>query len=202
MNGREAGPLHTSGHPPQPAPHGPPPVVCRPAEPADRAAIEALDDSFRTDRVYEVLAGPDGFTLRETPVDPPLLKVFPDEGDDGEAPFEGLRVEVAVDGPGGEAVRGYVAFRVEEWNRRLVVDTIAVAPAHRGAGVGQALMERACAYGRSRGARTAWLEVTNVNAPAVRAYRRMGFELCGLDTTLYRGTASEGETALFMSKPL
>lgn len=143
-----------------------------------------------------MLAGADGFTLRETPVDPPLVKVFPDDGDGG---FDGLHVEVAVV---GGLVRGFVAAGVEEWNRRLVVDTLAVAPAHRGAGVGRALMERACAHGRSLGARTAWLEVTNVNAPAVRAYRRMGFELCGLDTTLYRGTASEGETALFMSRPL
>lgn len=146
-----------------------------------------------------MLAGPDGFTLRETPVDPPLVKVFPEEEDDGGVGSGGLHVEVAVD---AGLVRGFVAVGVEEWNRRLVVHTIAVAPTHRGAGVGQALMERACAHGRRLGAHTAWLEVTNVNAPAVRAYRRMGFELCGLDTTLYRGTASEGETALFMSRPL
>lgn len=32
--------------------------------------------------------------------------------------------------------------------------------------------------------------------------RRLGFELCGLDTTLYRGTPSEGETALFLAQSL
>ncbi|MGW7311324.1 GNAT family N-acetyltransferase, partial [Streptomyces sp. NPDC054835] len=182
-----------------PAPPSAPPLVYRAAEPADRAAIEAIDDSFTTDRVYEVLADGDGFRLTETPVDPPLVKVFPEEDDEDAAGSGDLHVEVAVD---AGLVRGFVAVGVEEWNRRLVVHTLAVAPTHRGAGVGRALMERACAYGRSLGARTAWLEVTNVNAPAVRAYRRMGFELCGLDTTLYRGTASEGETALFMSRPL
>ncbi|GAA2814616.1 GNAT family N-acetyltransferase [Streptomyces showdoensis] len=155
--------------------------------------------------MYEVEAGPEGFRLRETPVDPPLVKVFPDDedddgdGDDEDHPFDGLHVEVAV---AGGRVCGFVAVRVEQWNRRLVVDTIAVAPGHRGTGIGAVLMERACAHGLRRGARTAWLEVTNLNVPAVRAYRRMGFELCGLDTTLYRGTASEGETALFMSRPL
>ncbi|GHH43091.1 hypothetical protein GCM10018773_28520 [Streptomyces candidus] len=37
--------------------------------------------------------------------------------------------------------------------------------------------------------------------PAVRAYRRMGFVLCGLDTSLYEFTASAGEYALYMRKP-
>ncbi|MFI8828643.1 GNAT family N-acetyltransferase [Streptomyces sp. NPDC053431] len=176
-----------------------PPIVHRSAAPADRERIEAIDDSFTTDRIYEVVADGAGFALRERIVDPPLVKVFPDEGEDEDDGSGGTYVEVAV--AGGE-VCGFVEVGVEEWHSRLVVHRIAVAPAHRGRGVGAALMERACAYGRRAGARTAWLEVTNVNAPAVRAYRRMGFELCGLDTTFYRGTASEGETALFMSRGL
>ncbi|QTR01699.1 GNAT family N-acetyltransferase, partial [Saccharothrix algeriensis] len=57
-------------------------------------------------------------------------------------------------------------------------------------------------HGRSRGARTAWLETSNVNVPAVRAYLRMGFTLCGLDTTLYRGTPAEGEIALYLARNL
>lgn len=50
------------------------------------------------------------------------------------------------------------------------------------------------------GARHVWLEVTHINAPAVRACLRMGFTFCGLDTTLYGGTASTGEQALFLSR--
>ncbi|MEV5974638.1 GNAT family N-acetyltransferase [Streptomyces sp. NPDC051921] len=203
-----------------------PPIVYRSAAPADREGVEAIDDSFTTDRIYEVVADGGGFALRERDVEPPLLKVFPaedeededgededGEDEDGEEGADGAdavpggagersgrpRVEVAVS---GDAVCGFVEYGVEEWHSRLVVHRIAVAPAHRGRGIGAELMERACAHGRRAGARTAWLEVTNVNAPAVRAYRRMGFELCGLDTTFYRGTASEGETALFMSREL
>ncbi|MFG2093913.1 GNAT family N-acetyltransferase [Streptomyces sp. NPDC048612] len=178
-------------------------IVYREARPEDRDQIDALDDSFTTDTVYEVVAGDEGFALRSVFVDPPLVKVFPDdeddEGDEGDETDEGVHVEVAVD---GGAVCGVVAVGVEEWHHRLVIHRIAVASTHRGQGVGAALMERACAYGSRLGARTAWLETTSVNVPAVRAYRRMGFALCGLDTTLYRGTPSEGETALFMSKEL
>ncbi len=42
----------------------------------------------------------------------------------------------------------------------------------------------------------------DVNAPAIAAYRAMGFELCGLDRLLYRSTPAEGETALFMAREL
>ncbi|MEU6881201.1 GNAT family N-acetyltransferase [Streptomyces sp. NPDC046712] len=176
-------------------------LAYRVAGPADQSAVAALDDSFTTEYVYEVAAGDVGFGLRLVAVDPPLVKVFPaDDESEGDDSGGGPHEIVAVDADG--TICGYIAVAVEEWNRRLVVHQVTVAPAHRGRGIGGELMRRALAHGRERGARTAWLEVTSVNVPAVRAYRRMGFRLCGLDTTLYTGTESEGETALFMAKPL
>lgn len=62
-------------------------------------------------------------------------------------------------------------------------------------------MGLAAQFARERGAGHIWLEVTNINAPAIHAYRRMGFTFCGLDTTLYDGTPSQGEQALYMSMP-
>ncbi|MEU6744300.1 GNAT family N-acetyltransferase [Streptosporangium sandarakinum] len=173
-----------------------PDIVYRQAGPRDRERIGAIDDSFTTGTVYEVVAGDEGFALRATAVDPPLVKRFPADEDDGPP---AAYLEVAVD---GEEVCGFVAAGLEEWHRRLVIHQITVAPSHRGRGIGSALMRGACGFGRRHGARTAWLETSNVNVPAVRAYRRMGFALCGLDTTFYRGTASEGEIALFMSRAL
>ncbi|MGP3953921.1 GNAT family N-acetyltransferase [Streptomyces sp. 7N604] len=172
-------------------------IVYRQAGPQDEEQISAIDDSFTTDTIYEVVAGDEGFALRAIVVDPPLVKRFPDDESDGMS--DDLHVEVAVD---DGKVCGFVVAGVEEWHHRLAIHEIGVAPTHRGYGVGSALMQRACAYGRRLGARTAWLETSNVNVPAIRAYQRMGFILCGLDTTFYRGTASEGETALFMSKAL
>ncbi|AWN29015.1 GNAT family N-acetyltransferase [Streptomyces sp. NEAU-S7GS2] len=175
-------------------------IVYREARPEDREQIDAIDDSFTTDTLYEVVAGDEGFALRSVFVDPPLVKIFPaDEDGEDDGAADDVHVEVAVE---DGTVCGFVAVGVEEWHRRLVIHQIAVAATHRGHGVGAALMQRACAYGSRLGARTAWLETSNVNVPAVRAYRRMGFTFCGLDTTLYRGTSSEGETALFMSKEL
>lgn len=74
-----------------------------------------------------------------------------------------------------------------------------VAGPYQGQGIGRALMSHAIDWARECGAGHVWLEVTNINTPAIRACQRRGFAFCGLDTSLCRGTESGGETALFMS---
>ncbi len=94
---------------------------------------------------------------------------------------------------------GYVDTEYEPWNRRLVVADIEVAGPWQGRGIGPRADEPRRRAGAGVRAGHVWLEVTNINAPAIRAYRRMGFAFCGLDTTLYRGTASEGDGAVHES---
>ncbi len=52
---------------------------------------------------------------------------------------------------------------------------LGVAPAHRGASVGEALVRRAAADARGRGRRTLTLAVDASNTPAMRVYERVGF---------------------------
>lgn len=47
-----------------------------------------------------------------------------------------------------------------------------------------------------------WLEMSNVNHPAMAAYRRLGVHLCGLDATLHCATPWHDEVALFFVRPL
>ncbi|MFD3515495.1 GNAT family N-acetyltransferase [Streptomyces sp. NPDC058657] len=177
----------------------------RTARPEDTEALDALDGSFTTDTVFHVETAENGFTLRELPIEPPLTKVFPQDDSEGDDENDACPSEqssptvlaVAADG----SVAGFVSVSYAPWNRRLTIEDIEVAPEHRGRGVGSALMARAEEMARERGAMQIWLEVTNINAPAIRAYRRMGFALCGLDTSLYEFTPSAGEYALYMSKP-
>ncbi|WP_406637938.1 GNAT family N-acetyltransferase [Amycolatopsis sp. WGS_07] len=182
----------------------------RPAEPGaaddityrvaenEREKSAVIKGEFISDTVFEVAGSESGFTLRPSKLDPPVHKVFPvdEPGEDAET-AEGKRRFVALD---GELVCGYVDTDYEPWNRRLTIADIEVASPYRGRGIGRALMNHAVDWARKRGAGHVWLEVTNINAPAVRAYQRMGFALCGMDTSLYHGTESEGETALFMSR--
>lgn len=167
---------------------------------AIRAALPeetvTIDGSFTTSSVLRVEVGEDGFGLREVPVAPPMRKEFPDDEEPEEAPVRFLAVTER------DSVCGFIELEYEDWNRRLTIADLELEASYRGHGIGAALVDRAVAYGRQLGARTLWLEVSNVNVPAVRAYRRMGFELCGLDTSLYRGTPAEGEIALFMAREL
>ncbi|MFJ6613405.1 GNAT family N-acetyltransferase [Streptomyces sp. NPDC091289] len=181
------------------------PYELRTARPEDAESVEALDGSFTTATVFRVEIAENGFTLRETPVDQPLTKVFPedesdgddDEDDGSEDPDSPTFLALGADG----SLAGFVSVSYGAWNRRLTIEDIEVAPGHRGRGVGRTLMARAEEFARERGAGQIWLEVTNINAPAIHAYRRMGFSLCGLDTSLYAFTSSAGEYALYMSKP-
>ncbi|WP_189863918.1 GNAT family N-acetyltransferase [Streptomyces poonensis] len=174
-------------------------VVYRPARPEDREALAGLDGSFTTASVFHVAVTDEGFSMRQTPVDPPVHKVFPDEDDDADEDGdpELNRTVVAFD---GDELCGFVKISFAPWNARLTIRDIAVASAWRGKGVGRALMDQASDFARERGAGHMWLEVSNINAPAVRAYLRMGFVFCGLDTSLYDGTESAGEQALFMAR--
>ncbi|OKH99135.1 streptothricin acetyltransferase [Streptomyces sp. CB02923] len=161
----------------------------------DRSAV--IKGEFISDTVYEVVGTEDGFTLRPARLDPPVHKVFPDDEPGSDGPPDGGKRFVALD---GDRVCGYVDTEYEPWNRRLIIADIEVDGPYQGRGIGRTLMDHAVDRAGECGAGHLWLEVTNVNGPAIRAYQRMGFGFCGLDTSLYSGTASEGETALYMSR--
>src|SRR4051794_14295851 len=144
----------------------------RTAQPEDTEAIEALDGSFTTRTIFHVAITEDGFALQEIPVDPPIHKVFPpedtDDGDDPAAqedPNSRTFVAIGTDG----RLAGFAAVSYALRNRRLTIEDIEVAPPHRGQGVGRALVGHAAEFARERGAGHIWLEVTNINAPAIHA---------------------------------
>lgn len=161
---------------------------------SDKSAV--IRGEFVSDTVFEVIGSESGFTLRLAKLDPPVHKVFPDDDPELDEVPEGKRRFVALD---RERVCGYVDTEYERWNRRLIVADIEVAGPYQGRGIGRMLMSQAIDWAQERSAGHVWLEVTNINAPAIRIYQRMGFVFCGLDASLYSGTESDGETALYMS---
>jgi ribosomal protein S18 acetylase RimI-like enzyme len=167
--------------------------------PDDRAQLLALDRSFTTDRIYRVARTPESFALEEVAVWPPVRKDFPlaDDLGEGRAWEEGLVAERAG------AIVGFAALAHRRWNRRTELRHLYVAPDARGRGIGRALVEAVVAAARAAGTRCVWLETSNLAYPAIAFYRRVGFALCGLDTTLYDpdGPAA-GETALYFARPI
>ena len=75
-------------------------------------------------------------------------------------------------------IEGYSTFKARPL---MNIHDIAVLPAHRGQGVGQALLAAAEAHARDRGCCKLTLEVLTGNAVALRSYARFGFAPYALD---------------------
>jgi ribosomal protein S18 acetylase RimI-like enzyme len=165
--------------------------------PEHAAGIGAIDASYSTDRVFRLERGPTTFALREEPVDPPVnglqepISAFLDEM------RAAAHAVVAVD---GNIILGVAAAEVE-WNRRVRLMHLYVAPSARRRGVGTALMASVATFAHEQGAWCIWLETAAHNYPSIQFYQRLGFQLCGLDERLYDPTsAGGGDIALYFAR--
>lgn len=169
----------------------------------DRRGIEALDTSFTTPTVFDVVPSVRGIELVERPVDPPRVKRY----STGEVFASWASWDtgwVAVDdaaGPAGGAIVGVAACGYEAWHQRVVLWHLYIAPTHRRLGIGRALLERVEAHGHGAGATHVWIETSSVNVPGVAAYERLGYALCGADTLFY-GSYMPDEAAIYLAKKL
>jgi ribosomal protein S18 acetylase RimI-like enzyme len=163
----------------------------------DRAAVEAIETSFETDVIFDVVTSTRGFALEERPLPQPITKRYSiDEVFASWASWQ--RGWVAeVDG----VICGFATVEYEPWHQRLVLWFLYIEPAFRRRGVGRALLAEVEQHGRKVGATQVWLETSNVNVPGVRAYERLGYTLCGVDA-LYYGSYMPGESALYLAKSL
>jgi len=163
----------------------------------DRRGVEAIDTSFETSVIFDVAVSPRRIELVERPLATPIVKRYPIA--DAFATWSTWDTAFVADDAG---ICGFAAVEYEAWHARLVLWHLYVRPERRRSGIGRALLARAEAHGRSRGARRVWLETSNVNVPGIVAYERLGYSLCGADHTVYETLPYAAETAIYLSKPL
>jgi ribosomal protein S18 acetylase RimI-like enzyme len=186
-----------------------------------------FDSSFVTDKIFRIghpgidrLSNGIGFeiSIREFKLDNPIHKYFPNDqsDDDDDDDDEGFTVVVEdaksfspIQPPDASTMTtsvthdiiGFITVNFSAWNSRLIIADIEIHPSYRRQGIGGSLVRVAEKIARSRyHIRHVWLEVSNVNYPAVRSYLSMGFLVAGLDISLYTATEAEGEFAIFMWK--
>lgn len=164
---------------------------------ADRRGVAALDTSFQTTSVFDVVVAPHRIELVERALSAPLTKRYPIE--DVFAHWASWRTGFVAE---DDEICGFAAVEHEPWHSRLVLWHLYVAPERRRLGIARALLARVEQHGRDLGARRVWLETSNVNVPGITAYARLGYSLCGADTTYYEATAAAAESAIYLSKPL
>lgn len=162
--------------------------------PADFAELARLDLSFQAHRVFVVQRRPTSFELIEQVSAPPVDGRY--EVDWTELASAGYALVAEQAG----RVVGVAALQVTEWNRRGTVAHLYVDRHSRGIGIGSQLVAALAHEGAARGVRALWVETQNVNLTAIRFYESCGFELCGLDMSLYDPVAVLNETAIYLSK--
>lgn len=203
-------------------------LLYRLSTPIDQIYFRMFDSSFVTDRNFHVectrpssLSTGIGFGVNVTEIqlNNPIHKYFPDddpgEDDEGEDCFtmvvEDTNAASQIAPPATVSaatapyhnIVGFITAKFSAWNFRLTIADIEIHPSYRRQGIGGTLVKFAEKVACSRyPVRHVWLEVSNVNYPAIRSYLNMGFQVAGLDISLYIATEAEGEFAIFLRKPL
>lgn len=165
---------------------------------ADRRAISAIDTSFETSVVFDLVIARRAIELIERSLPSPLSKSYPM----GDAFAAWSTWDTGFCAEDERGVLGFAAVEYEAWHSRLVLWHLYVDRARRREGIGRALIERVEELGRKLGAQRIWLETTSVNVPGVLAYERLGFEVVGLDKTVYDTLPYADEAAIYLAKSL
>jgi ribosomal protein S18 acetylase RimI-like enzyme len=163
--------------------------------PEDAEAVSGIDATFEAAEMLALDHVGFDFRLRRVPVNPPVRKDFPL----GEIDRERGTTLLAI---AGGSVVAVACADLHEWNNRLAITHFYVDARSRRKGIGAELMNGVVLRGQQLYADHLWVETSNLNVPAIEAYRRWGFTLCGMDTALYGDTAARGEVAVFLSRPL
>lgn len=90
---------------------------------------------------------------------------------------------------------GIALADMQAWNNAFWLHEFHVHEAYRGHNIGRQLMNALIAKAREAHARLIVCETQNTNVPAIRFYRKMGFTLDAVDTSLY---AELDEVAVYM----
>lgn len=102
-----------------------------------------------------------------------------------------------------DALVGIALSLPQQWNNTLWLQEFHIAKSHQGKGIGGKLMQVVIEKAQSDNFRLIYLETQNMNVPAIRFYRKMGFAIESVDLSLYRNDDyPEGEIALFMKYKL
>ncbi|SIQ80586.1 MULTISPECIES: GNAT family N-acetyltransferase [unclassified Chryseobacterium] len=93
-------------------------------------------------------------------------------------------------------IAGWIICEQRIWNNSFYIENILINEKYRRQGIGIMLIKSAIKEARKLNSRVIELETQNTNYPAIQFYRRMGFNITGLNTRLYENAE---EIALFMT---
>lgn len=156
------------------------------------------NNGYSTDVIYSVssleFGGSFEFTLREKRLS--YTKTWETDSDD----LDELNIIIEQDTSFGAfadgELQGWIICEHRTWNNSFYIENILVNEQYRRQGLGIMLIKNALKEARRLNCRVIELETQNTNYPAIQFYRRMGFNITGVNTRLYDNSE---EIALFMT---
>jgi ribosomal protein S18 acetylase RimI-like enzyme len=189
-------------------------VRVRPMTTEDVARLTEIDANFNSPLYLDVVKEAQGLNvtwrLIERPLDKPFVCtdfVFDarERRDIGRRLKSGQGLWLVAEAVESRSKRlvGMLDVERQAWRAAGWVWNVAVDRACRGQGLGRELLGRAIKWGQSQDLRAIMLETQTNNWPACCFYRRLGFQLTGLDDHFYTNhDVANKEVALFWTYEL
>ena len=158
-------------------------------------------NGYSTDRIYSVSSIEFGssfeFNLKEKAF--PYTKIWKTGSEDIEELNDIIEKGNSFGAFVNAELAGWIIGEHRTWNNSFYIENILIDEKHRRQGIGIMLIKNAIKEARRLQCRVIELETQNTNYPAIQFYRRMGFNITGLNTRLYENTE---EIAIFMTLDL
>jgi ribosomal protein S18 acetylase RimI-like enzyme len=138
-------------------------------------------------------------TLELIALDQPYVKRFDYNDEDTERYRRVVQQGLSLGAYSGSQMVGIAIAEKLDWNRSLWVWEFGVAETHRRMGIGKQLMEAVADEAKEANLRVIVCETQNTNVPAIEFYRKVGFEIEGVDLSYYDMIE---EVAVFMKRKL
>jgi ribosomal protein S18 acetylase RimI-like enzyme len=168
--------------------------------------VQRVTGSYTSDAYYRVRykdsENQTMFELERVPLSEPVVRSYDHFDDETLARYNKVcQAGFSYGAYAGDTLIGVLVAEKQGWNHSLWVYEFHVAPAFRGKGVGRALMDTAADRALKASLRVIVCETQNRNAPAIQAYRSLGFHLEGIDISYYSNTDyPERDVAVFMKR--
>jgi ribosomal protein S18 acetylase RimI-like enzyme len=142
-------------------------------------------------------------SLKFTRMTQPYVKKFAQPPGEMERYQQIVKQGTSIGAYDGDRLVGLAIAERRGWNRSLWVWELGVEKEHRREGIGTKLVERLVSLAKDLELRVIVCETQNTNMPAIKFYRKTGFELDGIDLSYYTNAdITTGEVAIFMKKKL
>lgn len=182
-------------------------IGIRPLTELSLSDLERVASGYSSDSKYVVtyISAEDQvtFDLQLVALDKPYIKKFYYDNDTIQRYERLLNDGFSFGAYDGNLLIGLVIGEPHEWNRSLWIWEFHVLKEYRNKGIGKRLMECVAEKAKGAGFRTIVCETQNTNVTAIKVYRKLGFELEGIDISYYSNNDyPDGEIAIFMKRRL